>query len=86
MAFLDQNYLLENSVAKEIYKHIKDFPIIDAHNHADVQEIVLNKGWDDIWEVEGATDHYVWELIPGEGVCEKYYRTGYKQRKADCLS
>jgi len=62
MAFLDENYLLTNPTAREIYPLVKDLPIVDAHNHSDVKEIVENRGWNDIWEVEAATDHYVWEL------------------------
>lgn len=70
MAFLDENYLLENETAKKLYEQVKNLPIIDAHNHGDVKEIIDNKGWSDIWEVEGATDHYVWELMRKRGVPE----------------
>lgn len=71
MAFLDENYLLTNKTAKEIYQLVKDLPIVDAHNHSDAREIVENKGWNDIWEVEAATDHYVWELMRRRGVPEE---------------
>ncbi|MEJ6950727.1 glucuronate isomerase [Natronospora cellulosivora (SeqCode)] len=71
MAFLDENYLLENESAKKLYEQVKDLPILDAHNHGDVEEIVVNKGWSDIWEVEAATDHYVWEMMRKRGVPEE---------------
>lgn len=71
MAFLDENYLLTNRAAKEIYQLVKDLPIVDAHNHSDAREIVENKGWNDVWEVEAATDHYVWELMRRRGVPEE---------------
>lgn len=71
MAFLDENYLLTNKTAREIYQLVKDLPIVDAHNHSDAKEIVENKGWNDIWEVEAATDHYVWELMRRRGVPEE---------------
>ena len=70
MAFLDENYLLDNETGKNLYSQVKDLPIVDAHNHGDVKEIVENEGWDDIWEVEAATDHYVWELMRRRGVPE----------------
>ena len=71
MAFLGENYLLENKTGKELYEEIKDLPIVDAHNHGDVEEIVRNEGWSDIWQLEGATDHYIWELMRKRGVPEE---------------
>ena len=71
MSFMDENYLLETDTAKKLYDQIKELPIVDPHNHGDVEEIVKNEGWNDIWEVEGATDHYVWELMRRRGVPEE---------------
>ncbi|TFF99641.1 MAG: glucuronate isomerase [Promethearchaeota archaeon] len=70
--FLDDDYLLTNPTARQIYQEIKDLPIIDAHNHADVKEIKENNKYSDIWQIEAATDHYVWELLRKRGVKEKY--------------
>jgi len=70
--FLNERYLLESGEAMRIYEKIKDLPIVDPHNHVDIKEIVENRGWKDIWEVEGATDHYVWELMRKCGIPEKY--------------
>lgn len=71
MGFLDNRYLLESDAAEKLYEQVKDLPILDAHNHGDVKEIVENKGWNNIWEVEAATDHYVWELMRKRGVPEE---------------
>ena len=71
MAFLDERYLLENKTAERLYQEIGELPIVDVHNHGDVKEIVDNKGWNDIWEVEAATDHYVWELMRKRGIAEQ---------------
>ena len=71
MNFLDNDYLLKNSTAKELYQKIKDLPIVDLHSHVDLKEILENKPAPDIWEVEGATDHYVWELMRRKGVQEE---------------
>lgn len=72
MAFLDSNYLLTNDTARRIYEKIKDLPIIDAHNHADVKAIRKNENYPNIWYIEAATDHYVWELLRKRGIEEKY--------------
>lgn len=71
MAFLDEEYLLETDTARELYEAIRDLPIFDPHSHVDVGEIVANDGWNDIWEVEGATDHYIWAAMRKRGVPEE---------------
>ena len=70
--FLDENYLITNDSGKEIFKNIKDLPILDIHNHADVKEIADNENYEDIWFIEAATDHYVWEMMRKRGVEEKF--------------
>jgi glucuronate isomerase len=71
MSFLDDNYLLENTTASELYNRVKDLPIIDLHSHIDLEEILKNKPVKDIWQAEGATDHYVWELMRRRGITEE---------------
>ncbi len=71
MGFLDEDYLLVSNKAKELYEAIKDLPIVDPHNHADIKEIVFDAPWADIWQIEGATDHYVWELMRKRGIPEE---------------
>jgi glucuronate isomerase len=70
MGFLDENYLLTSPAARELFPLVRDLPIVDLHNHADADEIVKNENWTDLWQVEGATDHYVWELMRRRGVSE----------------
>ncbi len=72
MPFLDARYLLPTDEAARIFEEIKVLPVVDAHNHSNVQEILANKNYFDIWQVEAATDHYVWELMRKRGVPEKY--------------
>ncbi|WP_136687390.1 glucuronate isomerase [Halorhabdus amylolytica] len=71
MGFIDDTYLLETDTALDLYDAIADEPILDPHSHVDLEEVVENDGWSDIWEVQGATDHYVWELMRKRGVDEE---------------
>lgn len=71
MSFLDDKYLLESESAVAIYNAVKDLPVIDPHNHADVAEIAANANYPDAWKVFAATDHYVWEVMRKRGVEEK---------------
>ncbi len=72
MPFLDARYLLPTDEAVRIFDEIKGLPVVDAHNHSNVQEILANKNYSDIWQVEAATDHYIWELMRKRGVPEKF--------------
>ena len=71
MSFLGPKYLLSNDTAVGLFESIKDLPIIDAHNHADVKAIWENGNFPDIWVAEAATDHYVWECLRKRGVPEE---------------
>ncbi len=71
MSFLDEGYLLESRAAERLYEEISDLPLLDPHSHVDVEEVLENDTWNDIWEIEGATDHYVWELMRKRGVPER---------------
>ena len=70
--FLDENYLLENAAAKTIFSAIKDLPVVDAHNHADVKSLMKNECYSDMWQLFAATDHYVWEMMRKRGVPETH--------------
>lgn len=72
MAFLDENYLIRSEVGKAIFAKIKDLPVVDAHNHANVAEIAANRNYADVWQLFAATDHYVWEVMRKCGVAEEF--------------
>jgi glucuronate isomerase len=71
MSFIDEEYLLESKASQRLYAEIESVPVLDPHSHVNVEEVVENEGWSDIWEVEGATDHYVWSLMRKRGVPEE---------------
>lgn len=70
--FLGEDYLLVNKTSKKIYEEIKNLPFFDIHSHVDINQLADNKNFEDIWQLEGQTDHYVWELMRRRGVEEKY--------------
>ncbi len=70
MAFLSKGYLLSSPVARSIFEEIAKLPIVDLHTHVEPERIAENQGWEDIWEAEGAADHYVWSLMRRMGVPE----------------
>jgi len=70
MAFLDERYLLSCREAEAVYQAIATLPIVDPHSHVDAERIARNRGWEDLWEAEAQSDHYVWELMRRSGVPE----------------
>ena len=71
MAFLGKNYLIKNQTGLEIFESIKNLPVIDPPNHANVKEIADNNCYADAWQLFAATDHYVWEMLRKRGVKEE---------------
>ncbi len=84
MIFLGKNYLIKTNAGLKIYDAIKDLPIIDPHNHANVKEVALNDNYSNVWQLFAATDHYVWEVLRKRGVPEEYL-TGERTPKEKWL-
>ena len=79
--FMDENFLLKNDVAVELYnKYAKDMPIIDYHCHLSPQEIAEDKRYKNITELWLGGDHYKWRAMRINGVSEEYI-TGSKDDK-----
>jgi glucuronate isomerase len=71
MAFLDEKYLLGSDTALALFETVKNLPVVDVHNHANVAEIAANENYKDLWQVCAATDHYVWEMLRKRSVPEE---------------
>lgn len=72
MKLLDENFLLENDVAKNIFhNYIENWPIIDFHCHLDPQEIYEDKKYANITQAWLGGDHYKWRLMRANGVPEE---------------
>jgi glucuronate isomerase len=69
--FLNDGYLPGSATARRLQPAIRDLPILDAHNHADLAEIVDNRPGSHIWQMEGATDHPTVHLPYHERVREE---------------
>lgn len=71
MSFNDQNFMLQNNAAIELYEKAKDIPIFDFHCHLDPQEIYEDKVFDNIVDIWLGGDHYKWRLMRSNGVSEE---------------
>lgn len=71
--FLDDNFVLDNSVAQLLYHQFsKHLPIIDYHCHLDPKMIAEDYQFDNLGEIWLAGDHYKWRALRANGVDERY--------------
>ena len=72
-SFLDEDFLLENSTAQELYHDFaKELPIVDYHCHLSPQEIAENKQFKNLTEIWLYGDHYKWRAMRTLGIDERF--------------
>ncbi|MBN1518335.1 glucuronate isomerase [Candidatus Sumerlaeota bacterium] len=75
--FLDENFLLQNEIAKKLYhEHAAKMPIYDYHCHLSPQEVAEDKRYDNLGEVWLGGDHYKWRAMRTNGVSEEFCSGG----------
>lgn len=71
-AFLDENFLLHNEVARELYHDVaKSLPIYDYHSHLCVKDIAENRQYENLTQLWLEGDHYKWRIMRATGVDEQ---------------
>ena len=71
--FLDENFLLKNEYAVELFnEYAKDMPIFDFHCHLEAKDIWENKKFENISQVWLGGDHYKWRVMRAIGISEDY--------------
>ncbi|MFA9192340.1 glucuronate isomerase [Flavobacterium sp. FZUC8N2.13] len=71
--FINDNFLLENKFAEELYhNYSKNQPIIDYHNHLSPQFIAEDKIFNNITDVWIKGDHYKWRAMRTLGINEQF--------------
>ncbi|MEP6932115.1 MAG: glucuronate isomerase [Flavobacterium sp.] len=71
--FINDNFLLENKFAEELYhNYSKNQPIIDYHNHLSPQNIADNTIFNTISNVWINGDHYKWRAMRTLGISEQF--------------
>lgn len=73
MAFINEDFMLENETAKHLYHDFaKEMPIYDYHCHLDPKQISDNVKCDNIADLWLSGDHYKWRAMRAQGIEEKY--------------
>ena len=72
-AFLTEDFLLSNDVARRLYHQFAaPQPILDYHCHLSPQDIAENRRFENLFEIWLEGDHYKWRAMRANGVAEKY--------------
>ena len=73
MSFINDDFLLHNATARELYrKYAADLPIFDYHCHISPRDIAENRQFANLFEIWLAGDHYKWRAMRANGIDEKY--------------
>jgi glucuronate isomerase len=73
MAFIHDDFLLENKTARRLYhKYAADQPILDYHCHLSPQDIADNRRFANLFEIWLEGDHYKWRAMRTNGIAERY--------------
>ena len=72
MSFINDEFMLKNKTAVELYEHVKDLPIIDYHCHISPKMIAENYQFKNAFELFLGGDHYKWRQMRTNGIDEKY--------------
>jgi len=70
--FINDNFMLKSESAKELYKIVKDLPIIDYHCHLSPKMIAENYKFRNAADLFLGGDHYKWRQMRTNGIDEKY--------------
>ena len=71
--FINDDFMLYNEPAKELYHHVAaPLAIIDYHNHLSAKEIYEDKSYENLTEVWLGDDHYKWRAMRAAGVSEQF--------------
>ena len=72
MAFLDEDFLLGNQTARELYReYAAPEPILDYHCHLSPRDIAEDRRFANLFEIWLEGDHYKWRAMRANGADER---------------
>jgi glucuronate isomerase len=73
MAFIHDDFLLQNKTAKQLYReYARNEPILDYHCHLPAKDIADNRQFKNLTEIWLEGDHYKWRAMRANGIPERY--------------
>lgn len=72
MSFINDDFILKNETARELFALVRDLPIIDYHCHISPEMIAKNYKFKNAYELFLGGDHYKWRQMRTNGIDEEY--------------
>ena len=73
MAFIHEDFLLNNRTARRLYhEYAASEPILDYHCHLPPQDVAANRQFRNLFEIWLEGDHYKWRAMRTNGVDERF--------------
>lgn len=73
MAFIKDDFLLDNKTARRLYKkYAAGQPILDYHCHLPPRDIADDRRFANLFEIWLEGDHYKWRAMRTNGIAERY--------------
>ncbi len=73
MAFIHEDFLLQNDFARRLYhEYAAGQPILDYHCHISPKDIAENRAFTNLFEIWLEGDHYKWRAMRANGVPERF--------------
>ncbi|MDO4543467.1 MAG: glucuronate isomerase [Clostridia bacterium] len=69
---MNKDFMLTSALSCELYREVRDLPIVDYHCHLDAMQILNDEPYENITQMWLYGDHYKWRLMRTAGVAEKY--------------
>lgn len=69
---MNEQFLLNTALSRELFDTVRDFPIIDFHNHLTVSDVVENRQFKNVTELWVTSDPYKLRAMRILGVPERY--------------
>lgn len=86
--FIDENFMLKNDIAVELYhEYAEKMPIFDYHCHLSPQAMYDDETFNDIAQIFLGGDHYKWRYMRSNGIDEEYItgkKSSYEKFKSFC--
>lgn len=85
MSFINDNFMLKTTAARQLYNAVKDLPIIDYHCHLSPKMIAEDYKFRNAFDLFLGGDHYKWRQMRTNGIDEEYITGGadeYEKFKA----
>lgn len=67
------------AIARALYAHVRDLPIVSPHGHTDPQWFAANENWANAADLLLAPDHYLYRMLYSQGVPLDALRVGSRR-------